>query len=686
MMQMINYRLSEIEMENFRQYRKVKILFSQDPHKMFTIIRGNNGSGKTNIMNAITWCLYGKEKHYMPNEKDDLPIINADALKDKQSRIIDMLVRVVLADSKGDKARIERKLRLYINGESSRTVYDKEYKVVIPENSTPHVTTLFQTHKDGGWESTNYFDKTVKGLLPEDLATYFLFDGEKLESFFGQVDDTKKGIEDVSQVKLVSDAIGTLDKFIVSIRKSAKNTDPKVQELTHMRDEEEQNLKNIKKEIQRLSRKYETRKSERDNVEQNMEKIGGDAGKYQKEEISMRKELEIEQERLKAEKDVMKNTVLDNEFRIGMLEHMHKTYNIIKQKSTDGELPANIKNTFLKELLDKGICICGRNISHDDEPRKNVSALLEKARYSSIEELCIALKYKLEPMLDVGDIATRLTKIQKNMHKHNEKIYTLKEKQKELKAKMGGVDSNEVQRLQDRKYSLQEEMERIRSEIGQYEYKEKESKKELDLLSRKVDRGIAEEKKYAYLSKRLEFCKNARNSLNEVTDELLMGVRNKVQEHTKKYFLEFLWKKDTYDDVVIDDNYNITAHHVGGYGAKGGLAMGEKLVLALSFMAALRKITGFGFPLIIDTPLGRVAGEPRHNIARSLPAFLKGTQVTMLVTDAEYNAEIQDDGNGKKFPSVYETLNKHVGCYYRIDYKKGNSVIKKVGRIGRKHR
>ena len=676
-MQMINYRLSKVEMDNFRQYKKATIKFSQDPNKMFTIIRGNNGSGKTNIMNAITWCLYGKEKHHTQDEKD-LPIVNAESLKGKQEGIVVMRVKVILADAEGERASIERKLRLYVNGESSNTVYDKDYRIVIPENTTPHMTTLFQTHSDGGWESTNYFDKSVKGLLPEDLATYFLFDGEKLEGFFEQVDDTKRGIEDVSQVKLVNNAIVGLGKFIAHIRKGAKNISPKVQEVEQMRSDEEQNLNSIKKEIQRLKRKYETRKSERDNVEQSMERIGGNVGQYQKEEIDIRNEINAERDKLKTEKELLKNVVLDNEYRIKMLDHIAKTYDMIKQKSIDGELPANIKNTFLNEILEKGVCICGRDISRDDEPRNSVSALAEKARYSSIEELCIDLKFKLKPMVSVDELGSDLITIQKNIHCYKENIDRLKEKRKELEVKMGGIDSSEVQRLQDRKATLQNEIEEIKSEIGQCEYREKESKKNLDRLVRDVDREISAEKRHAYLSKRLKFCKNANDGLNVVSNELLKGVRDKVQEYTKMYFLEFLWKKDTYDDVVIDDNYNITAHHVDGYGVRGGLAMGEKLALALSFMAALRKITGFGFPLIIDTPLGRVAGEPRYNIARALPAFLEGTQVTMLVTDAEYNAEIQDDGNGKKFPSVYETLNKHVGLYYRINYEKECSAIEKV--------
>ena len=98
-------------------------------------------------------------------------------------------------------------------------------------------------------------------------------------------------------------------------------------------------------------------------------------------------------------------------------------------------------------------------------------------------------------------------------------------------------------------------------------------------------------------------------------------------------------------------------------------------MLALSFMAALRKITGFGFPLVIDTPLGRVSGEPRYNIARLLPEFLKGTQVTLLVTDSEYMAEIQDDDNNQKFPSMRNIIQNHVGKEHDIVFENDESEV-----------
>ena len=57
-------RIESIEIKNFRQYRDEKGSFpkkvgSKDIH----IIIGEKGEGKTNILNALTWCLYGEELH-----------------------------------------------------------------------------------------------------------------------------------------------------------------------------------------------------------------------------------------------------------------------------------------------------------------------------------------------------------------------------------------------------------------------------------------------------------------------------------------------------------------------------------------------------------------------------------------------------------------------------------------------
>ena len=82
----------------------------------------------------------------------------------------------------------------------------------------------------------------MQKLLPEDLALYFLFDGEELEDFFEYNDKTKKGIEDVSQIKTAEQAITTLHKLITQKRRDSKNLDPNVDKCIQQLESAEESV------------------------------------------------------------------------------------------------------------------------------------------------------------------------------------------------------------------------------------------------------------------------------------------------------------------------------------------------------------------------------------------------------------------------------------------------------------
>ena len=50
--------IDRIEIKNFRQYRNVELSFDKNTGSYFFV--GKNGIGKSNFMNAICWCLYGR--------------------------------------------------------------------------------------------------------------------------------------------------------------------------------------------------------------------------------------------------------------------------------------------------------------------------------------------------------------------------------------------------------------------------------------------------------------------------------------------------------------------------------------------------------------------------------------------------------------------------------------------------
>ena len=54
-------KLISLRVKDFRRfYGDQEIKFSSDPKKNFTIIHAENGTGKSNLLNAINWCLYGE--------------------------------------------------------------------------------------------------------------------------------------------------------------------------------------------------------------------------------------------------------------------------------------------------------------------------------------------------------------------------------------------------------------------------------------------------------------------------------------------------------------------------------------------------------------------------------------------------------------------------------------------------
>ena len=64
--------LQKLEMNNFRQYiGEQTVEFSTDPEKNVTVLIGINTAGKTTIVRAFEWCLYGK------NGFDDPVLLNS---------------------------------------------------------------------------------------------------------------------------------------------------------------------------------------------------------------------------------------------------------------------------------------------------------------------------------------------------------------------------------------------------------------------------------------------------------------------------------------------------------------------------------------------------------------------------------------------------------------------------------
>ncbi|NWJ46938.1 MAG: AAA family ATPase [Chloroflexi bacterium] len=110
-------KIHHIRLRNYRQYLDAQIKFSTDPDRNLTLIQGFNGAGKSNLLNSITWCLYGEERHLQQDgKKNQLPILNEKVYHSlNPGDLTKVEVELALGDDSQIEYRITRKFTTEIS-------------------------------------------------------------------------------------------------------------------------------------------------------------------------------------------------------------------------------------------------------------------------------------------------------------------------------------------------------------------------------------------------------------------------------------------------------------------------------------------------------------------------------------------------------------------------------------------
>ena len=99
--------ITSIVIENYRQYYGEQEIIIKPDNKFINTILGENGAGKSNILNAINYCLYLTEPH-LKGKSQKMPIINTKAVNDaKKGELIRMKVEMII-EGKNMKYKISR--------------------------------------------------------------------------------------------------------------------------------------------------------------------------------------------------------------------------------------------------------------------------------------------------------------------------------------------------------------------------------------------------------------------------------------------------------------------------------------------------------------------------------------------------------------------------------------------------
>jgi len=654
-------RIESIEIQNFRQYRKEKFVFPKvNGKKDIHVIIGENGEGKTNILNALTWCLYGVELH-LGDKNTAICNINSQyvqELRNQSQKNGEAKVTVVMSIEDGGKISFMR-TALYSITQSNIIETKQDVIAIASANSGNKII-----------DNKNDYEMYVSRYVPKEINEYIFFDGELMDQYFksDKRGNIESGIKDLTKATTIEKTKNALNSYakneIAPVLKS--NGDTRVREAQDnleseqkRRDTQQEKVGIIVSQIKKAEEKIE----ELTNIIQGFDTL--------KDKTDKLKELEEESDTLKRRliklNDDLNEFVRQNYINFALFPALKEFRNYIQNQESKGNLPPKIDKKLIQSIIDGKECaVCGNHL--DTEHLQHVLSILHKLEVSSTTSA------------ELNRASTALNAIIDSMKSYPKKKQAIIDQKKYLDAQVKKNEdeyenlSKELRRIpnQDAIRKAIIEREEYRKNIGPLHEKFGRENLLLETRSRSVTKAEKEleeamksNRRMDVFRKQLEFCTKGIALLNETLNEIIEECRKEMEVVTFEIFNKLIWKKDAFSKVNILEDYSFELLDTYGQQTLGACSAAERALLALSFTIALQQTSGHDSLLYIDTPLGRVGEKNRINFTEVLTGIAESKQVILSFTPTEY-----DD-------NVRGLLANKYSSYCELSFDKGVTTIKK---------
>ena len=630
---MAQLEIQTLRMEDYRQYAGTnEIHLATNGTDTVNVIQGQNGAGKSNILNAITLCLYGKDSHLEEAEANELetyPYLSRSKL-----------------DGMDNNGVARGKIEITLGDGEPQYIFTRELQTVkIDDNQfdSAHGDLKLKEKRGNDWKPVKNVNTRLNQILPVHVHQYFLFDGERLDEFFaeGYQERVKAGLLDVSHIELLESGISHLENFESEVESRLTNTGIEVdRKETEYRDAQEE-LENLENNLSQIKTDIEEVNSQITEINNKLRDSSIDAVR---EKQRRRDDLQDRIKEIRSDIANLRKETANNILSAGPAVYAQKsldnTLEILDELSEAGRLPPKIQDTFIQELLDNGECICGEQL--DDEHRVHLQSLerkMSKVDESNLEGQFAIPNVKKDAQKDIRGIKTQRQKLANLENIESEKDETLNDISEELKA-YDIPEEIDVKQLEEERERLEKLEDKLIEQRGKLKVRISEQKSTVEKLKKEWKGLISGEKKNTQILNQIEFLEDSRKVIQSVKADILGAVRAEMNEKMDRYFNEIIWKDETYN-IELTDEYSVRVLDSRGGNKIGSLSAGEGQVLAFSFLAALTSVSGFSAPLVIDTPLGRISSTPKARLAQNLPKYIDESQMTFLMTDEEYTDQVR---------------------------------------------
>lgn len=631
-------RIESIKIHNLRQLKDITVRFVKcNDENDLHVILAENGVGKTNILNAITWCLYNKEMH-LRDEQNALPIVNNQVVEETRQfggGQVDVSVEFVISTGGNNKMTFKRVGTFNVTNDA-----------VVPLNDKLSISYL----ENGGFRIVEDEEETAQLIhkyLPEEINNYIFFDGEQLEKFFSvdQLKNVRNGINELTQASYLKSGYEYLEKYIKELinpkissggDKEIKEQQKKVDELDAQIKLSEETIETIKGQIEQCENK----------IEELNAKIHGCENVREKAEALNASEIRLNHLNESLSKKNQELMLFTREYftLFALYPSVKNFHDYIEKQKNDGKLPPNIDTGFLDKILEEKEClVCGKkHLSEDDleavrKLRKTITVASETSN-----ELSNALGAMTSYFQKVDAYVAAKTKLIGEVNSIKKDIEQEDENYKKLDAYLRSIPDNEdVAKALEGRDQYKSLYKALVGNLAKEEEKKKQNEKAKEEEDKKLRALTAKKTELKEYLRKKDFCEVCIKTMKESMHEILDECRVSIQDETFLIFDRLIWKVGSFSKVEILENYTFRLLDKYGNQALGSCSAAETALLALSFTLALQQVSKHDSLLFIDTPIGRVGKENRTNFMNTLLEIAKDKQVILTFTPTEYDSNVQ---------------------------------------------
>ena len=596
-------------------YGQHEILFPHVEGKNIFIFHGENSKGKTSIAHAIRWVLYGKTEEKLDDREQEVPesqLINSDAEREG-----------------------EASFEVTIDFEHQGTKYELTRKAT-KDKSTREWKNDSLMKKSGEPITHSVMLSTINSITPYEAHKFFLFDGERLDSFKkllsaekGASRLIKDSIEDVLGIPAL---VSARDEFEGIIRKytGAERNALKQQAADTA----------AVKENERLNARREDLKSSEENLRKRIKKDEEDIQKIEQvntenkdwiENIEQEKELnrridglteskkQAEEEIRKSRGDIWKSvvqSVVEQKSR-DQQKHISKQTRLTKEYNS-----ADIMIEMLQKIEKENVCpTCNRSFEIQEKQQKELVEL--KARRESITQELNRLPIntiwkKLDDKFRNVASIDEIQKLETNVETIDLEIIAFGKEIDNLKKDRGEIAVSETEL--ERNNSLRDKLlENNGTNKNRLENIEKDlTQVNKDLAMNKLDEGSETNERLASANKKKLDVIALSEIFDSAIDVLRTKLKDEVEERATEAFRNLTNRPEDYNRLKITDSYGM--HIIDKSGEIVPMrSAGAEQIVALSLITGLNLTGKSPGPLVIDTPFARLDVNHRLNIMEYLP-------------------------------------------------------------------